>query len=271
MPQIQIIGLSFILGMFLVVSGNQLGIFAPLYIWSIFDCLRNEKRAKILWLTLLAIMLFYPIGCLFYIYRLRTRQKLPSWKPAQNAQATKETIQSDTSAQEVIPSETLEIGNETPNDLCLIRDHKVEKQKDIDHHFKRGNLNMNKSQILILWLGILVIVALLLFPPWQFVLNENNLHLHLVSAGPYRLVFLGAPSVPVTSTSQLHRITTTNTIKWVVDEYYNNYAVSSWKVEIDKLRLLIPISIVIIVTIGLLVTFNKKERKPNNPMQTTSQ
>jgi hypothetical protein len=156
---------------------------------------------------------------------------------------------------------------ETPNDLCLIMEHRVKKQKD--HYFNRGNLNMNKSQILILWSGILVIVVLLLFPPWQFVVNISTpVGRHSVSAGPYRLVFLGAPSVPITRTTEYVSSYDGSRSKSYL---HDDYEVSLWKTEIDKPRLLIPISIVVIVTIGLLVTFNRKGRKPNNPVQTTSQ
>ncbi len=86
---------------------------------------------------------------------------------------------------------------------------------------------MNTRQLKTFWISIGIIAVMLLFPPWQFYLKTTPVD--LTRAGPYHFIFLGAP-------------------KW--------YA---WTPEVDWVRLILPIVIVVIVAAGLMVTFRSRE------------
>jgi hypothetical protein len=88
-------------------------------------------------------------------------------------------------------------------------------------------VRLNHKQIIVFWVAIVVIVLMLIFPPWRF-------HMHLSGVdrydmGSYCLIFDG-PVVP----SNL------------------------WRAEIDWARLLLPIFVVVLVASGLLFTLREK-------------
>jgi len=113
---------------------------------------------------------------------------------------------------------------------------------------------MNKKQLLTIWLSVIVISALALIPPWQyrFKVDTESLDLDQKVPGPYRLILLGAPEVPVTST----RMSYYNNRQ----EYFQKYERKYWKVEIDWVRFLIPIGVIVLITSALVITFQTRNR-----------
>jgi hypothetical protein len=100
---------------------------------------------------------------------------------------------------------------------------------------------MNTKQLTTLWTSIGIIVVMLLFPPWQFRLKSGGME--QVAPGPYHFMFLGPPVPPVTSSAG----------------YLRGFHVNNWCPEVNQVRLISPIVIVVIVAGGLMVTFRSRE------------
>lgn len=103
---------------------------------------------------------------------------------------------------------------------------------------------MNRKQLIVMWVAILVIVGMCLFPPWRFQLifpDELNAKVISYKSGPYRLVYLGQPKGPADFTDdEMQRLLTYNA-------------------ELDWTRFLFPLAALVVIAGGLMVTF--RERK----------
>ena len=120
---------------------------------------------------------------------------------------------------------------------------------------------MTRKQLIVMWVGIVTIVAMCLFLPWRYRrLNTSGYTITNV-AGPYRLAVLGPPEVPFIEKENAG---------WIYDnrqDAYTNYnfkghPYQQWRVEIDTPRLIISGIIFVVVFGGLMATF--RDRKSPN-------
>lgn len=105
---------------------------------------------------------------------------------------------------------------------------------------------MNKKQTLVLWIGVVLVGLLLIFPPWKFTLDIPY-RLHLDKPGPYSLI-LNPPEVPGTSSNN-------------GGQRFNGYGRNLWVVRLDTNRMLVPVALIAIVTGALFVTLHSKVNK----------
>jgi len=113
---------------------------------------------------------------------------------------------------------------------------------------------MNKKQLVVMWLAIGLICLMCLFPPWRYHHFDGETGIDTYIAGPYRLLFLGPPGIPFIEKDNPG---------WSYDnqrEVYTNYDFKGyphreWRVELDKHRIIIPGIVLIVLSVGLLVSF----------------
>lgn len=110
-------------------------------------------------------------------------------------------------------------------------------------------MNSKQRKTLIIAGGILAIVFL--FPPWKFVVKDHDVGRQ--ETGPYRLVLLGAPAVPVTETVDGE--------PYGIDDYdvFHDYKTWAWEARVDKVRL--SFSIGAILSVGLISFLYNADRK----------
>jgi hypothetical protein len=101
---------------------------------------------------------------------------------------------------------------------------------------------MNKKQVVALWCCIAVLMAILMFPPWRFVIQEGPGEKVYIYGG-HSFVF-SPPPVPITEYSADGKI-----------GYFLERDSRVWNAEINYSRLLLPTLIVVLVCGGLLVSF----------------
>jgi len=112
----------------------------------------------------------------------------------------------------------------------------------------QGVPKMNRKQLLIIWVAIAVIGIMFLCPPWQYHLNLGS-SIEIYVEGPYRFVFLGRPDVPVDSDQ----------------DSFHEYPRGDWSTELDWGRLILPVAAVIVVLVGLIITFYKRKASSGTP------
>lgn len=108
---------------------------------------------------------------------------------------------------------------------------------------------MNRKQLIVMWAGILVIVAMCLFPPWRYHFHYSNAGRtqDSIIAGPYWPIFMGQPKVPISE-----YIDSIPAFKGRNQQY--------WDAEVDFERLLLPIAAMIIIIAGFWVTFRDRSK-----------
>jgi hypothetical protein len=100
-------------------------------------------------------------------------------------------------------------------------------------------VNLNRKQLIVLWMAIGIIAIMCLFPPWQFQLNIPG-RLFASVDGPYRFLVLGGPKVP----------------KKVLAKGASEF----WSAKIDLVRLLIPCSISVMIAVALIITLAGRKK-----------
>lgn len=104
---------------------------------------------------------------------------------------------------------------------------------------------MSRRQLKVMWVAIGIVGLMCLFPPWAFRVGvQSQLQsLNLSAPGPYRLVFLGPPGIPTDSKN---------------GESFKGVHRRLWMAEVDWARLLLPILVTAIISIGLIITFHDR-------------
>lgn len=101
---------------------------------------------------------------------------------------------------------------------------------------------MSRRQLKVMWVAIGIVGLMCLFPPWMFRVGiQSQLQsLHLSAPGPYRLVLLGPPEIPTDSQK---------------GESLRGVHRRLWNAEVDWARLLLPMLVTAIISMGLIITF----------------
>ena len=121
---------------------------------------------------------------------------------------------------------------------------------------------MNRKQLWVMWVCIGIAVIMFLFPPWKYTFyyfipgSETLRSIPVSASGPYRLIFLGPPNYVNFPYPKPAAAITLSKANWVVKD---------WNCELDWLRLLIPVALVIVVATGLIITFSKRKASPGGP------
>lgn len=129
---------------------------------------------------------------------------------------------------------------------------------------------MNRNQQIALWSGILVIIAIGLFPPWQMDVYDGSTARRFAEFGMqytgdeevwYRFAF-GEAAGSRRDSSVTNMFDVDNEIRPYSDWTYAPHTVR-WEGEIDLVRLLIQWVIATVITIGLVISL--KGRKVSVP------
>ena len=105
---------------------------------------------------------------------------------------------------------------------------------------------LNNKQRKIIFIAIGILSLMLIFPPWQYRIEISSINKNEI--GPYRLIFLGPPDVPITSESRY-------------GTKFKQLDRSLWKVEVDWSRLILSGAVIVLITSGLVLYFKERERK----------
>ena len=97
---------------------------------------------------------------------------------------------------------------------------------------------MNRKQIIVVWSAICLIVAALLNPPWQFRSSGSDVY----ETMKHRSVFKGSPKL----------------VTYNRETDFWSPKVGEGRIDLG--RLILPIQAIILVAVGLLITF--RDRKP---------
>ena len=110
---------------------------------------------------------------------------------------------------------------------------------------------MNRKQLIVMWVAIGVIGIMCLALPWKYhcSLPSGDQIINRFVTGPYRSVFFGPPNIPVEAYIK-NDYGTEPVFKGINTKY--------WIAEIDLLRLLLPMAVVIVVAGGLIITFRNQ-------------
>jgi hypothetical protein len=124
---------------------------------------------------------------------------------------------------------------------------------------------MNRKQLIVIWAGILIVVAMCLFPPWRYYHRESSTYL----TGPYRLIFLGPPDVPTKRIypSKVHPNWPGHNHQYP-NRLLKDYSGDDWRAEIDTLRIVIMGFILAVIFGGLMVSYLKRQPPSNNSTKT---
>lgn len=106
-------------------------------------------------------------------------------------------------------------------------------------------MNMNKRQLVAIWVGIAILVLIFIIPPWKFIVLERSGIGKIEKPGSYASIF-SPPEIPVS------RVTEYGT------EYFLNYPRKMWTAEIDFDRIALFSGAVVLITTGLIITFRKQ-------------
>lgn len=117
-----------------------------------------------------------------------------------------------------------------------------------------------------IWGAVIVAAVMLLFPPWKFTLATTQIE----RSGPY--AFVGnPPPIPVTPRQvyvegRLEGSTYVQGGNRQDQSYFEDRPRSSWSSKIDTGRLVTPLAVLALITLGLLVTLPKNDGRsaPSN-------
>lgn len=115
---------------------------------------------------------------------------------------------------------------------------------------------MAKKQLLVLWITIGLLSLVCLFIPWRYHHFDSRTGVDTFVTGPYRLFFSGPPEVPLVEKDNPGWTYDSKRERYA-DFDFKGYPFREWKVEIDKLRIVIPGVVILVLGSGLLITLHK--------------
>lgn len=123
----------------------------------------------------------------------------------------------------------------------------LQRQKELaDYRARIMRFFRNDKRLLIMWIVISMLIIMCMFPPWKYHHASTSGVADKYVAGPYRLLFLGPPSIPV---------------GWPYEkEYFKGYIRTSWHPELDWIRFLIPMFVLALIAVGLIVSFRDRSQ-----------